>query len=206
MALESRDALRKMSGSGYSGDPAVLGLVQQLAGWPALSVTFDLAPWSRSPSPKRTFALLEGYLQTCWPVLQGHLGALGRAPEEASCSPLRLLTLFLVLLPPSQVHWGVRSLISLGLSPPLSTCLSGSVSLAGSSSLLLPPPPAKPLGPTSNCPEGNNGGAGLAGKEGGGENCSALRAPSPRPPSWGWGTHPELRSPAGGREKGGGRP
>lgn len=135
---------------------------------------------------------------------RGHLGARGRAPEEASWTPARLLTLSLVLLPPSQVHWGVRSLISLGLSPPLSTCLSGSVSLAGSSSLLIPPPPAKSLEPTSNCPEGNNGGAGLAGKEGGGENCSELRAPSPRPPSWGWGTHPELRSPAGegGREGG----
>lgn len=135
---------------------------------------------------------------------RGYLGSLGRAPEEACCTPMRLLTLSLVLLPPSQVHWGVRSLISLGLNPPLSTCLSGSVSLAGSSSLLIPPPPAKPLEPTSNCPEGNNGGAGLAGKEGGGENCSALRAPSPRPPSWGWGTHPELRSPAGeGRREGG---
>jgi hypothetical protein len=59
---------------------------------------------------------------------------------------------------PRQIHWGIRSLIPLDLSLSSSTFLSGFLSLAESS--------ARPLEPTSNCPDGSNGGAGLAGKEG----------------------------------------
>ena len=71
-----------------------------------------------------------------------------------------LLHSLVLLPPPSQVHWGVRSL-SLLASAPFSP--PASVSLTESSSLLTPPPPARPLEPTSNCPEGNNGGAGWLG-------------------------------------------
>lgn len=127
-------------------------------------------------------------------------GDLGKAPGKAMLS--RAFASLLVRPPKSTRGRRSHRLIALGLrqTPFTSLWLYVSGWVLSSS---VPPPPARPLEPTSNCPDGNNGGAGLAGKEGGGENCLAPWPPPPYLLELGLGrggggdTHPELSSQAG---------
>lgn len=133
------------------------------------------------------------------PPPPGIHGALGKAHGKAMLS--RAFASLLVHPPKSTRGRRSHRLIALGLrqTPFTSLWLYVSSWVLSSS---IPPPPARPLEPTSNCPDGNNGGAGLAGKEGGGENCLEPWPPPPYLIELGLGGHTQnsdLRQGSGGR-------